>query len=121
MKTIAIIGRVTADPTYKKAENDTIYSTFTVAVGKEGETEFFNCVAFNKTATNVKKCVNKGDRIGVVGDLSSNAYISKKDNSPKVSLNVKVDKVEFIETKNEKIEKSMQKPNIEDDLLKFDD
>lgn len=120
MKTIAIIGRVTADPTYKKAENDVIYSTFTVAVGKDESAEFFNCVAFNKTATNVKKCVGKGDRIGVVGDLSSSAYISKKDNLPKVSLNVKVDKVEFIETKSEKIEKSTQKPS-EEDLPKFDD
>ena len=119
MKTIAIIGRVTADPIYKKAENETIYSTFTVAVGTGENAEFFNCVAFNKTATNVKQCVGKGDRVGVVGDLSSNAYISKKDNLPKVSLNVKVDKIEFIETKSKKIVKAKQEK--EEDLPKFDD
>lgn len=77
MQKIIIIGNVCKDP-----EINNGVAKFSVAVnekykGKES-TEFFNCVAFAKTADVVENYVTKGMKLCVEGKQSTNEYEGKR-------------------------------------------
>ena len=71
-KTIAV-GRLTKDPVEKGYGSDGKMSLFTIAVdtGRD-ETQFYDCVAFGKTAENINKFFSKGRPILVEGHFQNN-------------------------------------------------
>ncbi|MGL6009359.1 MAG: single-stranded DNA-binding protein [Culicoidibacterales bacterium] len=85
MNNISIIGRNTREIELKTAGTTQI-ANFSVAVQrsfadkKTGEkiTDFFNCVAFGKTAENLSKYVKKGNQIGIVGSIQFGEYENKE-------------------------------------------
>lgn len=87
MNSVNMVGRLTADLELKtKGQNS--YCQFSIAVdrgvSKEKITDFFNCVAFNKTAEILSQYVKKGDQIAISGRMET----SKKDKITYYNINV---------------------------------
>ena len=77
MNQVNLIGRITKDIELKQTNTGKSVCQFTLAVnkgyGQEGA-DFFNCVAWNKTAEFLAQYIKKGFQIAVNGRLSSRAY-----------------------------------------------
>lgn len=103
-KTI-LMGRLTAAPELRYLPNsNTATCKFTLAVNRKyvkNETDikadFFNIVAWNKTAEFCSKYLDKGQQILVTGRLQNEQY--EKDGVKRQITKVIVDEVEFAESK----------------------
>lgn len=99
MNNIQLLGRLTKDAEVTKASKGKKgYSRFTLAVprGKE-ETDFINCIAFEKTGELVSEYVKKGQRLLVEGSLNIRTIEDKNGNKTTYS-HVIVNKIHFIES-----------------------
>lgn len=76
MNSINLIGRLTADPELKYTSKDKKAAVnFSVAYNaSEEHVDFFNVVAYDKTAETICKYVKKGNQIGITGRLSTRTY-----------------------------------------------
>lgn len=99
MNLAILTGRLTKDPEVR--ENVT---RFSIAVDrrfkKDGEptSDFFNCVAFGKTADFVAKYFFKGKRIGLSGRIENGSYMSK-DGHKVNTTSIIAESVEFVDDK----------------------
>lgn len=78
---VVLVGRLTKDVDLRYTLNGTAYASFTVAVDRryknqnsERETDFINCVMWNKAAENLANYTKKGSLIGVVGRIQTRNY-----------------------------------------------
>lgn len=106
MNTITLYGRMTKDVEIRYAQNkpDMAIGSFSVAVNRKFEkdkTDFFNCVAFGKTAENLEKFFHKGDRILLQGEVNIDEFTDKNGNKARATK-VVVNNFDFIESKSEK-------------------
>lgn len=91
MNSITIHGRLTRDVELNTTSSGVEYAKFSVAVDrpkkKDGtkDTDYFNCVAWNKAAPFVEKYFKQGDGIIVSGSME----MSKKDDKTYWTLRVK--------------------------------
>lgn len=91
---LTLIGRITDDPELKKTKNGKAYTPFSVATtevfsssdGKKENTEFHQCVAWQKMAENICKFVKKGQSILVEGPIRTNSYTDQNDQKKSVKL-----------------------------------
>lgn len=102
MNQVILIGRTTKDIEMRTAASGTTVANFTLAVDKfskgERSADFISCVAYNKTAELLNTYVSKGQKIGIVGRISTGSYQNK--NGDKVyTTDVIVNEVEFLEPK----------------------
>lgn len=111
------IGRLTKDVDLATTPNGVSVAKFTIAVNRaftnadgEREADFINCVAWRKTAEILEKYCQKGDRIGVVGELQTRNY-KTKDGEKRTATEIIVDEVEFLERKKDG-EKKKAKPHL---------
>lgn len=76
MNSINLIGRLTADPELKYTSKDKKAAVnFSVAYNaSEEHVDFFNVVAYDKTAETICKYVKKGNQIGITGRLTTRTY-----------------------------------------------
>ncbi len=82
---IVLVGRMTRDPETRYAASGTTVANFGIAVDRptrnqetgEKETDFFNIVAFRKTAEFVSQYLTKGRLIAVDGRLQMRSYIAQ--------------------------------------------
>ena len=128
MNKIILMGRLVKNPElrYSNSENPIAIVNYTLAVDrqwkKDGEqnTDFINCVAFNKAAEFADKYFSKGMRVCVSGRLQIDSYKNKEDKTVYKAY-VILDSQEFAQSKNETKENSDSKPkeNSEDDYLPF--
>lgn len=97
---VILVGRLTADPEVMTSKNGNAYCRFSIAVNSIGEDKanFFNCVAFNKTAENMGRFVSKGSQIGVDGSLSQSTY-ERKDGTKASSVDIRCNTVAFLDSK----------------------
>lgn len=103
MNEFRITGRLTADPDIRRKE-DKVVAKFNFAVNRrfkregEPEADFFQCVAFGKTAETFEKCnIAKGTKLIIGGEVRNNNY--EKDGAMVYGTQVKVDWFEFCEGK----------------------
>jgi len=103
MNTITLIGRLCYDTETSKAKKgDTVYLNNVIAVPRDKEeTDFIPIVAFNGTAEFIDTFFKKGDRIGVVGRLTSSTY-EDEDGTTRRQLSVIVTSVDFCESSSSK-------------------
>lgn len=105
-----IIGNLTHSPELKTVSGGISVCTFTVAVnrrrreGQEQEADFFRVTAWRQLGENCAKYLDKGRKVAVTGAISTRAY-QGKDGSPRASLELTADDVEFLSPKGE------QQPN----------
>lgn len=73
-----MLGRLTRDPETRYTQNNTLVSTFTLAVNrkfsKENETDFINIIAWNKLGEFTSKYFKKGKQVIIVGRLQTRSY-----------------------------------------------
>ena len=101
MNRIEIIGRLTRDAQAQTSANGTTYYHNSVAVdrkGKDAGTDFFNIVAFGKSAEFLAKYFHKGSKIGIEGHLQSGKS-KTKDGIEFPSVEIVVDGTDFCESK----------------------
>ena len=107
MNKVELIGRLTKDPEIKLTANQTKYCAFTIAADrrfkdKEGQkqTDFINCVAWNKTAEFVSKYFSKGKMIIVIGRISTRSW-DGPDGKKNYATEVVANEVSFGESKRD--------------------
>lgn len=97
MNKITLIGNLTRDPESTKTEEGKLYVKFTIAVTRRnrGETDFFPCIAWGKTAENIAAYLTKGSKAAVVGECHISSYTGR-DGLKKYTTDVQVDECEFL-------------------------
>jgi single-strand binding protein len=99
MNNIVLIGRITKDPELKYTNNGKGNTRFTLAVQRnKDETDFINCVAWEKTAENIAEYFKKGSQIAVQGAIRTGNY--EKDGRTIYTTDVWVYKFDFIGNSN---------------------
>lgn len=74
---VVLVGRLTRDPELRRTQEGTAVANFTIAVDdrfNKENTNFFNCVAWGKTAEFVSEYIKKGHLVGVDGRLAQRTY-----------------------------------------------
>lgn len=106
MNKLMIIGNLTHSPELKTVSGGINVCTFTVAVnrrrreGQEPEADFFRVTAWRQLGENCAKYLDKGRKVAVTGTIGARAY-QGKDGSPRASLELTADDVEFLSPKGE--------------------
>lgn len=97
MNKVIAIGRLCADPELKMTNNGKSVTVFTLAVNRQGqnkESDFLDCVAWEKTADFICKYFAKGSPIVIEGALQTRSYEDKNGNKRKAT-EINVRNVEF--------------------------
>jgi single-strand DNA-binding protein len=91
---ITVHGNVVSEPVERQARNGSPYTTFRVATtpyrrtpdGRfvDGDTSFYDVIAFNALAANVASALRKGQPVIVTGHISIKSYLSN-DGTPRTS------------------------------------
>lgn len=96
---IVLTGRLTKEPELRRTQSGTPVASFSLAVDRdfknqsgEKETDFFNCVAWNKTGEFVNSYLEKGNLATVVGTLQNRAWTDDNGNK-RISTEIRVDNV----------------------------
>lgn len=106
MNKVILTGRLTKDPEakYTQANQPMAVTQFSVAVNrkfkKDGEpdADFFNCVAFGKTAEFISKYFTKGQMIALSGALKNNSW-TDNNGQKRISTEIYVEDAEFCGSK----------------------
>lgn len=105
MNRVTLVGRTTNDIILRYSDSNKAICKFSLAVQRkfknpmgEYESDFINCVAFNKTAEVLGQYVKKGDKLGVDGRIQTGSYVNK-DGNKVYTTEVAVDSVDFLESK----------------------
>ena len=107
MNKFMIVGRTTRDAEIMYSNDGKAVAKFDVAVNRkfaketdEVKADFFNCVAFGKTAEVFEKCsVAKGTKLIIEGEVRNNNY-TDKDGVKHYATQVVVQSFEFAESKS---------------------
>lgn len=99
---VILMGRLTKDPELRYTNNKTPVCSFTIAVnngyGEKQQTDFINCVAWNKTAEFVTKYFAKGKMIIVIGRITTRSW-ETQDGKRAYATEVIANEVNFGESK----------------------
>ncbi|GAA0817716.1 single-stranded DNA-binding protein [Clostridium tertium] len=99
MNKVILIGRLTKDPELNfAAGTGTAVTRFNLAVTrhfKKDETDFINCIAFNKRAEAIAQYLTKGRQLAVTGSIRTGSY-DAKDGTKRYTTDIVVDSFEFI-------------------------
>ena len=95
LNTIAIHGRLVADPALRSTKEGTPVCGFSVAVNRDkgDQADFFDVVAWKGTAEFVSRNFTKGSSIIIKGRLQSRTY--EKDGQNRKAIEIVADSVYF--------------------------
>jgi single-strand DNA-binding protein len=119
MNQVFLIGRLTKDPELKYSQSGKAFCRFSLAVTKEfnrNETDFFDCVAWNKTAEIMAEYLKKGKKIVIQGRLETGNY--EKDGKNIKTYSIIIDKFEFLDSSGKN---DNHLPNDSDEIIENDD
>ena len=120
---VVLTGRLTADPELRRTQSNVPYVNFSIAVqrryksGEEPETDFINIVAWRNSAEFICKYFSKGSMIGIEGSIQTRRY-QDKDGNNRTAFEVVANNVQFVESKRNNNDVSIQGP---DPLLQLQD
>lgn len=106
MNKIIFMGRLTRDPEVRYTAGDAAKSVarFSLAVDRKYKTDngptadFFNCIAFGKTADFAEKYLRQGTKVLITGRISNDNYTDRNGNKV-YYVQVVVEELEFAESK----------------------
>lgn len=116
MNKVIEIGRATKDVELKQTSSGTAVAEFSIAVKRsfktngQYESDFFDCVAYSKTAELISQYVKKGDMVGIEGRLQARNYTNKEGRKVYVT-EIIVENVEFLATKKQE---TVEAPKFEE-------
>ena len=97
-----LMGRLTRDPELRHTNSGTPVCSFSIAIdngyGENRQTDFINCVAWNKNAEFICNYFAKGKMIIVIGRISSRSW-EGQDGKKNYTTEVVVNEVSFGESK----------------------
>ena len=107
MNKVILTGRLTRDPESRMTQSNMEISRFSLAcksdfVNRDGQrdTEFINCVAFNRSAQTINRYCRKGQMILVQGRIRNSSY-DAQDGTKRYVTEVVVENIEFVGGRNE--------------------
>lgn len=103
LNTVALMGRLTADPELRYTGSNIPVTSFTLAVERdfksgngEKQTDFINIVAWRNTAEFVSKWFRKGQLMAVTGAIQTRKY-QDRDGNNRTAVEVVADHAYFAE------------------------
>lgn len=102
MNSVTLMGRTTTDIELKRTERGKCVSTFSLAVKRpftKDTTDFFNIVAWEKTAETLSNYVTKGTMIVIEGYITNRQY--EKDGHKRYATEIVVERFHFCGGKND--------------------
>lgn len=100
---VILMGRLTRDPEMRHTNSGTPVTSFSVAInngyGEKQQTDFVNCVAWNKTAEFVTKNFTKGKMIIIADGRISTRSWETQDGKRAYATEVVANEVNFGESK----------------------
>ena len=106
LNTVAIMGRLVADPELRHTPSNFSVTSFTVAVsrsyvkqGTERQTDFIDVVAWRNTAEFICRYFKKGQMIAIEGSLQTRTYQDKEGHNRK-AVEVLANNVYFTESRS---------------------
>ena len=112
LNTITIMGRLTRDPELRYTASQKPVASFTLAVDRDfgdKQTDFIDCVAWNKAAEFVQKYFHKGSMTVATGRLQLRDW-TDKDGNKRRNAEVVADHVYFGESKSQQSTGSYSNP-----------
>ncbi len=103
---VIIIGRLTADPIEKFLPSGDAISEFSIAnnyyAGNKNSTEvnYFEAVAYGKTAETINKYLNKGKQIAINGTLRQERWQDKDTNATRSRVRIIVQSIQMLGASN---------------------
>lgn len=94
---VTLIGRVVRDIEVKTTNSGKSVALFALAVdgyGKDADTSFIDCVAWNKAAELLSEYAPKGKQIGITGRLQTRIW--EKDDIKRKATEVIIDQFQFL-------------------------
>ena len=120
MNKVILVGNLTKDPDVRKSQNGKSVVKTGIAVnqgyGENQTTDFFNLVAWEKTAELCGKYLSKGSKVLVEGRLKNNNY--EKDGVKHYGVDVIVTAIEFLDSKK-KVANDYRGEEVSDDDMPF--
>ena len=113
---IILVGNMVADPELKQTQNGVAVTSFRIAVQRrfaQGQTDFFDIVAWRQTAEFVTKFFTKGRAILVCGSLQTRSWTDNNGNK-RIAYEVVADECNFVDSK---AESAPTKPLTQTDVL----
>lgn len=101
MNKCVITGRLCRDIELNTLPSGSIKAKFTVAVDRrkaDGGADFIICSAWGKTAELMNQYTHKGDKVGIIGRISTGEYTGK-DGIKRFSTEIIAEDVEFLQGK----------------------
>lgn len=101
---VVLIGRLTRDPELTYTQSGAAVAKFSIAVNRssgsrgdnqEETTNFFNIVAWNKTAEICKEYLSKGKQVGIDGRLQQSRWTGQ-DGAKKSKVEIVANNVQFL-------------------------
>lgn len=107
-----LMGRLTRDPELRHTQSGTAVCSFTLAIDRdrkdangEKQTDFIDCVAWNKQAEFVAQWFSKGMMAIVVGRIQSRKWQDQNGNN-RTAIELNCEEVSFGETKKNREQSS---------------
>ena len=105
LNNVTLMGRLTATPVLNQTKGSTLVTSFAIAIdrrfkrqGEERQTDFINCVAWQKTAEFISKYFNKGDMIAITGEIQTRKY-EDAEGKPRTATEVVINNAYFCGSK----------------------
>lgn len=119
MNRVVIVGNNTKDIELRQTSSGTAVVQFSVAVKRsfktngQYESDFFECVAYNKTAEIISQYIKKGDKVGIDGRLQTRNYTNKEGRKVYVT-EIIVENVDFLAVKKQENQDALEAPKFDD-------
>ncbi len=124
MNKIYLSGNLTKEPEIRYTQSGKAFVRMSIAVnqgyGDKQTTDFFNLVAWEKTAELCAKYLSKGSKILVEGRLKNNNY--DKDGVKHYAVDVIVESIEFMDRKSDNkqsVANGLESEPADDDDMPF--
>lgn len=120
MNRVWLTGRLTKDPELSTTSKGTPNCQFCIAVNRpvvrDGvrETDFINCIVWNKQAENLVKYQRKGNLVGVQGQFRTDKY--EVNGETKYKSYILGEEVEYMESKKDAPVEKKQEMNEFNDM-----
>jgi len=103
MNKAILVGNLTRDPEHRITPNNLSVTTFSVAVQRrfsqgEQKADFLNIVTWRGLADNCAKYLQKGSKVGIVGQIQTRQY-DDKNGVRRYITEIIADEVEFLTAK----------------------
>lgn len=100
---VILMGRLTRDPETRMTPSGKRVTSFSLAVdrqGSDGQADFFNVVAWEKTAELISQYLTKGRRALIQGRLRQDSWDDKETGKKRSSIEVIANDVTFLDGPN---------------------